>query len=144
MYFSFFSSKNQKLVKQWKREHEEMVAFANKIILSYSLGDKTSLRKELVGLRKLAVEHLMQEDIELFKLLRKSKDLEDEMEDLIKEFTETFRDTKSTLLNFLREYTRENSQLDKKFFDTFNNIVEVLSKRIEFEENNLYLSLEEK
>jgi len=144
VYFSFFSSKNQKLVKQWKREHEEMVAFANKIILSYSLGDKTSLRKELVGLRKLAVEHLMQEDIELFKLLRKSKDLEDEMEDLIKEFTETFRDTKSTLLNFLREYTRENSQLDKKFFDTFNNIVEVLSKRIEFEENNLYLSLEEK
>lgn len=144
MLFSFFSSKNQKLVKRWKREHEEIVVFAHKIIAAYSLGDKNVVRKELIALRKLAVEHLMLEDIELFKLLREGRDLEEEMEDLIREFTETFRDTKSTLLTFLREYTREDSQLDKKFFDTFNKIVGVLSQRIDFEENNLYISLEEK
>ena len=144
MFFSFFSSKNQKLVKKWKHEHEEIVIFAHKIIAAYSLDDKVGVRKELIALRELAVEHLMREDIELFKLLRKDKNLGEEMENLIIEFTETFRDTKTTLLAFLREYTQESAELDDKFFDTFNEIVGVLSQRIDFEEKNLYISLEEK
>jgi hypothetical protein len=144
MFFSFFSSKNQKLVKKWKREHEEIVVYAHKIIAAYSLDDKALVRKELIALRELAVEHLMREDIDLFKLVRKDKNLSEEMEKLIKEFTETFRDTKSALLAFLREYTKENSELDEKFFATFNEIVGVLAKRIEFEEKNLYVSLDEK
>ncbi|EQB39295.1 hypothetical protein M947_07500 [Sulfurimonas hongkongensis] len=144
MFFSFFSSKNQKLVKKWKSEHEEMVISAHKIIAAYSLDDKDSVRKELITLRKLALEHLMLEDIELFKLLREDKDLEENTEEKIREFRDTFRDTKSSLLDFLREYTQEDAQLDKRFFDIFSNIVSVLSKRIDFEENNLYISLEEK
>jgi len=144
MFFSFFSSKNQKLVKKWKHEHEEIVIFAHKIIAAYSLNDKTAVRKELIALRELAVDHLMREDIELFKLLRKDKTIDNDMEALIREFTETFRDTKTALLAFLREYTQESSKLDEKFFTTFTEIVGVLSQRIEFEEKNLYISLEEK
>ena len=31
----FFSSKNQKLVKQWKKEHEQIVVHATKVITAY-------------------------------------------------------------------------------------------------------------
>jgi len=144
MFFSLFCSKNQKLVKLWKREHKEIVNAAQKVINAYSLDDKNSVRRELIVLRKIALEHLMKEDIELNKLLREEKNQEDEMRSLINEFTKTFRDTKSALLTFLREYTQENAKLDKNFFDTFNKIVGVLAQRIEFEENNLYISLEER
>ncbi|MBU1659134.1 hypothetical protein KKG72_08800 [bacterium] len=65
----------------------------------------------------------------MFKLLQKDKKLEKDTEALIKEFTKTFRDTKSALLDFLRKYAQENSELDGKFFNTFTEIVDVLAKR---------------
>ena len=144
MFFSFLSSKNQKLVKKWKHEHEEIVVYAHKIIAAYSLDNKAEVRKDLIALREIAVEHLMREDIELFRLVHKGENVEAKTGKLISEFTETFRDTKSALLAFLRKYTQENADLDDKFFDNFNEIVAVLAKRIDFEEKNLYTSLEEK
>jgi len=47
-------------------------------------------------------------------------------------------------LNFLTKYTQPEATLDEEFFNTFNEIVSVLTKRIAFEEKNLYARLNSK
>ncbi len=63
---------------------------------------------------------------------------------MVKEFIETFRGTKTTLMNFLTIHSRPETKWDDEFFKTFNELVEVLGQRIAFEEENLYSKLESK
>jgi len=144
MLWSLFSSKNQKLVKGWIKEHEKIVTLAHKVINAYSKGNLKATRKALLELNKIAVIHLMNEDIEFYRLLKDDKRTDTETEKLINEFTISFRDTKNVLREFLLTYTKEDAVLDDKFFDTFNTIVDVLAKRIAFEEGNLYEALASK
>ncbi len=144
MFFSFFSSKNQKLVKKWKREHIEIVVLAHKVIAEYSKNNHKATKKALVKLNDLAVNHLMMEDIELYKLLKTQKNLDAGTEAYVLEFKETFRGTKTVLMDFLTQYSRSETILDEEFFTTFNELVGVLAERIDFEENNLYIQLDKK
>ncbi len=140
---SLFSSKNRKLVIKWRKEHEEIVVIAHKVIGAFSKNDLDTAKKELIALNELAVDHLMDEDIEIYRLLKDAKRLNPETEKLIHEFTTTFKGTKNVLMNFLTKYTRPNVVLDDKFFKTFNEIVAVLADRIAFEEKYLYTQLHE-
>ncbi len=144
MFESLFGSKNKKLVKGWSKEHEKIVVLAHKIIAAYSIEDIASLRQHLIDLRVIAINHIMTEDIEFYKLLKDESRLTPEIEKGIHEFVTSFEETKSLLRSFLRTYTQENAQYDEKFFKTFNAIVDALGKRIEFEEKNLYSLLEQK
>ena len=144
MFSSFFSSKNQKLVKQWNKEHEQIVVLAHKVIAEYSTNNQETAKKELVKLNKLTVKHLMEEDIELYRLLKDQGRLTNETEKLVIEFKETFQGTKSALMGFLTKYTRPEAILDEEFFRTFNELVGVLGERIAFEEENLYVKLDSK
>ena len=101
-------------------------------------------KKILQSLNKLAVQHLMNEDIEFYKLLKDQKRLTPTSEVYIKEFTHTFKSTKLKLMNFLTTYTRDEAVLDEEFFQTFNQLVAVLVERINFEEKNLYSLLHNK
>jgi len=141
MFTSLFSSKNKKLVKGWTKEHEKIVVLAHKIIAAYSGHDHAAVRKHLLELNKVAVVHLMTEDIEFYRLLKDHKRTNDEIEKLINEFTRSFRETKGVLRDFLLKYTAPDAIYDDEFFKTFNVIVEVLADRIAFEEKNLYLAL---
>jgi len=47
-------------------------------------------------------------------------------------------------MKFLAKYNRPENPLDEEFFDTFNEIVAILAKRIDFEEKNLYAELSTK
>jgi len=144
MFISLFSSKNKKLVKKWKKEHEEIVVLAHKVIAAYSKNKQQAAKNELKALNELAVDHVMNEDIEFYRLLKDKKRLDDTTEELVKDFTATFKDTKMTLMNFLTKYSKPEVELDEEFFTTFNAIVEVLAKRIAFEEENLYVKLANK
>ena len=73
MFWSLFSSKNQKLVKKWKKEHEQIVILAHKIIAAYSNNKHKVVKKELKALRGLAINHIMIEDLEFFRLLENKK-----------------------------------------------------------------------
>ncbi len=141
MISGLFLSQNQKLVKKWTKEHEQIVLLATNVIGEYSKNNKISAKKYLVKLNDLAVDHLMNEDIEFYRLLKDQKRLTPENEKEIKEFTETFKGTKMTLMGFLTKYTREDAILNDTFFKVFNELVDVLVKRIEFEESNLYTLL---
>jgi len=138
VFFSFFSSKNQKLVKQWTKEHQQIVTLATRVISSYSDNKLSKAKKELKELRTVTLNHLMTEDIEFFKLLKDSKNLDKETEKFVNEFKNTFYDTKTVLRRFLKQYTDDDAVLDDKFFESFNGLVGVLADRIAFEENNLY------
>jgi len=142
MFFSLFSSKNQKLVKQWTKEHQQIVTLATKVITSYLDNKHSRAKKELQELRTVTMNHLMTEDIEFFKLLKDEKKLDTETKVFVNEFKNTFYDTKTVLRHFLQEYTGDSAVLDDKFFDSFNGLVGVLAKRISFEEKNLYSRLD--
>ncbi|RLA71957.1 MAG: hypothetical protein DRG78_24500 [Epsilonproteobacteria bacterium] len=144
MFGSLFSSKNQKLVKKWEKEHEQIVVLAHAVIAAYSKNDHDTAKKELKALNILAVDHLMDEDIEFYRLLKDDKRLDAKTEKLVNQFTKTFKGTKTALMNFLTIHSRPETPLDDKFFTAFNEIVGVLAERIEFEENNLYIKLNTK
>jgi hypothetical protein len=144
MFSSFFSSKEQKLVKKWKKEHEQIVALAHKVIAEYSKNNTDNAKKELKALNVLAIDHIMNEDIEFYRLQKNSKKIDEETEKLMKEFTHSFKGTKIALMKFLTKYTKDDAVLDDEFFTTFNDIVAVLAERIDFEEKNLYADLSSK
>ena len=138
MFGALFGSKNQKLVKNWTKEHEKIVVLAHKIIADYSNDNTKALKKHLIELRTIAINHIMTEDIEFYRLLKDEKRLNSEIEKSVHTFTDSFHDTKVVLRDFLRKYTKDDAVYDEEFFATFNAIVEALGNRIEFEETNLY------
>jgi hypothetical protein len=136
-----FMSKNQKLIHHWEKEHHAIVVLATKVIESYNTNDLEKTKKHLKALNTLAVGHIMNEDIEFYKLLRDERRKDEETEKMITHFIQSFKNTKINLMNFLRKYTKDDVELDEEFFETFNEIVETLSKRIDYEERNLYKKL---
>ena len=138
MISGLFLSKNQKLVKKWTKEHEDIVVLAHKVIGEYSKNNHDNARNALKELNNLAVDHVMNEDIEFYKLMKDQKRVTTKSEAMVREFTNTFKGTKMALMNFLTKYTQDDIVLDEEFFNMFNNLVGILGERIEFEENNLY------
>ena len=138
MLSGLFLSKNQKLVKKWTKEHEDIVVLAHKVIGEYSKNNHDNARNALKELNNLAVDHVMNEDIEFYKLMKDQKRITTKSESMVREFTVTFKGTKMALMNFLTKYTQDDIVLDDEFFTTFNSLVGILGERIEFEENNLY------
>ena len=141
MFGNLFSSKNQKLVKKWEKEHEEIVVLAHKVIAAYSKNDHKQAKKELKALNELAVDHVMNEDIEFYRLLKDQRRNDSKTEKMVKEFTKSFKGTKLALMNFLTKYSRPETVLDDEFFTTFNELVGILAERIAFEEENLYIKM---
>lgn len=139
-----FGSKNKKLVKKWEDEHEEMVVLAHKVIEKYTSNKMKDAKKALKELNILASSHLMNEDIEFFRLMKNSKRKNHKIEIEVNHFKKSFKDIKIPLLHFLSRYSKDDSILDQVFFDTFIETVEVLGERIKFEEDNLYIYLKEK
>jgi hypothetical protein len=82
MLLSIFSSKNQKLVKGWVKEHQKIVNLAYEIIATHSRGDLVATKKALLALNKVAVMHLMMENVEFYRLLKDEKRADEEIKNL--------------------------------------------------------------
>ncbi len=117
---------------------------ASKIISDYEEDREELVSKDIETLNKLTSAHLMDEDVELYKFSMLEDSLSDEIREQIEEFIDTFEETKEALIEFLTKYTLYNAVYDQEFIDTFKQLVNVLAKRIEYEEKNLYKILEEK
>ena len=138
MFSSLFLSKNQKLIKKWTKEHEKIVLLTHQVIAEYSRNDHKKAKKKLIALNSLVIDHVTDENIKFYKLVKDKENSSIKNEKAIHEFVETFKETKMSLMQFLTKYTRESAHLDDKFFTTLNEIAEVLIERIDFEEKNLY------
>ena len=140
---SLFLSKNQKLVKVWEEEHKKIGALAGKILASYEENDIKSTKKYLNELDSLTVGHLMKEDIAFYNLIKHSENLDKETITHIKDFRETFKGTKTALMNFISKYASPKTELNDEFANAFKGLVGIVVKRIEYEEKNLYQVLAE-
>ena len=143
MIIKLFASKNQKNVMKWEKEHVVIVDLAMKIIEQYNSDNRVGAKKTLKKLSDLVIDHVMDEDLVFYNLLKKENCFDAKTKTMINEFTESFKGTKILLMNFLYDYARSPKELDATFFEIFNDIVGAVAKRIEFEENNLYSVLNE-
>ncbi len=141
MFFSIFLTKNQKLVKKWTQEHEKIVLLSNQVIAEYSKNNHKKAKKLLIALNNLVVDHVTDENIEFYKLLKDEDRLSSKNKQYTEEFIETFADVKKDLMKFLTKYTRKDVGLDDEFFDTLTAISGVLLDRIQYEESRLYAIL---
>jgi len=142
LFSSLFLSKNQKLIKKWKKEHEKIILLTHEVIAEYSKNNHKKTKKILVSLNNLVIDHVTDENIEFYKLLKDKNRLTSKNKKHTEEFIATFKDVKMTLMQFLTKYTRDETPLDDDFFTTLNKLADVLTERIEFEEKNLYSILD--
>ena len=138
MVAKLFASKNQKNVRKWEKEHIVIVDLAMKIIEQYNNNDKTRAKKTLKKLSDLVIDHVMDEDLVFYRLLKREDCLDKKTRAMVNEFTTSFKSTKILLMNFLYDYANSSRELDSNFFKVFNDIVGAVAQRIEFEEKNLY------
>jgi len=134
-------SNNSRKVKKWQAEHRALANQAVKVVEAYDNDDKKKARKHLNKLQDLALKHLMDEDVtfyELFKKAEKSKSNEKIIQSM-QEFRKSFIDTKKALFYFFIFYTDEKNPLDEVFKEKLDGIIAALVSRIEFEESNLYI-----
>ena len=137
-----FLTNNQKLVKQWKKEHQKIVALAEKIIYAYEADKKDVLNKDLDIFYTSVSTHLMGEDMSFYEFSMLEESLDKEVGKQIEEFVDTFEKTKFALVDFLTKYTLPDAVYDQEFIDTFKMLFGVLAKRISYEEENLYKTLQ--
>ena len=137
---SLFDSRPKRLVRKWKKEHEELVIAGRKVLAEYVKGHEKEAKKLLKKFVNLAMDHLTSEDTEFYKILKDPESDKITVE-LVVDFERTFKDTKNTLMRFLAKYVREENRLDEEFFDTFSKIMDILENRIDYEETNLYFRL---
>jgi len=136
-FFGLLKSKEKKLVIKWEKDHLAMVELAGKIMTAYTGGKLVVAKNHIRELGSLASSHVMNEDIEFYKLMKHTQ-LDPSTITSIKDFQAGFKKVKLALLTFLAKYGKEDVPLTEEFFEEFSEIVGVLSERIEFEENNLY------
>ncbi len=141
MLSNLFLSKNQKLVKKWKLDHEKIVELAHKVIAEYVKNNHAAAKANIRALAAVAADHLTNEDIEFYKLVKDPERNDADTRQAVSEFQSSFKEVKHTLMKFLAKYGRDETLLDEVFFDTFNDIVEILGERIEFEESKLYFRM---
>jgi hypothetical protein len=141
MLSDLFLTKNQKLVKRWKREHEEIIMLSHAVIAAYVKNDHRDAREKIRSLGRIAADHLTSEDLEFYKLMKDPERNDAVTKQQITEFQEDFREIKEGLMKFLAKYGKEEETLDEVFFDTFNRVLEMLEERIEFEESKLYFRM---
>jgi len=141
VFSTLFLSKNQKLVKKWTQEHEEIILGIHKVLAEYSKNNHKNAKKALVSLNHLIIDHITDENIEFYKLLKDEKRVSMKNRKYTEEFVSTFKEMRLDLMRFLTFYTKKETKLDDDFFNTLNEILDILSERIEFEEANLYTLL---
>ncbi|BAF72210.1 hemerythrin domain-containing protein [Sulfurovum sp. NBC37-1] len=142
MFRSLFKTKNEKLVEKWEEEHRAIVALATKVLESYDAYNEKAAKQALKELNKLAVDHVMDEDLKLFKLMKEETEkIDKHIQSMVEDFVVGFKSTKITLMNFLAKYASPDVPLDDEFYTTFKELVDILAQRISFEESNLYSKL---
>ncbi len=149
--FSFFGgnkdiAQNSKKVKQWHNEHQAIVKYAVEILNAYEYNDIKKVKKILKKLNIDATNHLMDEDNTFMDIMEKAKEQESDQKIVqqIIEFRKSFRNTKMVLFQFFAKYSNPQATFDDNFKNEFTAIVDALGARIGFEEDNLYVLLNNK
>ena len=142
--FDFLKSKNEKLVGKWHDEHIQIVDIAHKVLAEHAKNNPEKAKEYLKKLNEMVVDHVMNEDVEFFKMLQDYEHVDYETEKLIKDFVSSFKKTKIELMDFLKHYSKPEVELDDDFAKQFMQIAEAVEERISFEEREVYSKLKRK
>jgi len=144
--FSFFKKKkgkidlpyDAKLIKKFHKDHEKLIKTVTKIDTALQANDTKKVKALLAQFKIELLGHFMEEDIKLYRYLKKYYHDEEETTKTVAMFEESIKDIQRDVVAFLDHYAKENTPLDAKFKEHFDEIVEALGTRIKTEENNLY------
>lgn len=134
-------SKNAKKIKKWHADHKQIKDLANAAVSFYEYHDIPKLKTTLKKLHKVALDHLMDEDITFVELLEKAKSENEDIISCIIDFKETIREIKTILFKFLVKYTEEDIEYNETFKVELDAVITTLIERISYEEENLYIML---
>jgi hemerythrin-like domain-containing protein len=129
---------DSKLIKKLHKDHEKLLKNITKIS-EYLEADKEKKAKTLLKQLKTEIlNHFMEEDIKLYRYMKKYYDKDKTNLNIVKNFEISLKTTQNDIIHFLDTYTQEEKVLDEDFKTNFNTIINNLNKRIETEEQSLY------
>jgi len=127
-----------KLIKRFHKDHEKLIKTVTKIVTAVKANEITKV-KALLGQFKIELlGHFMEEDIKLYRYLKKYYHDEEEITQTIKMFEESIKEIQRDVVAFLDHYAKEDTAFDKYFHERLQEIVKALQTRIETEEKSLY------
>jgi len=127
-----------RLIKKFHKDHEKLIKTVNKISTAFRANETAKVKSLLSQLKVELLGHFMEEDIKLYRYLKKYYQGEKEITTTVTMFEESIKEIQRDVVAFLDYYTKENVALDKKFYEQFEEIVNALGTRIRTEENSLY------
>ncbi|MEN4052869.1 MULTISPECIES: hemerythrin domain-containing protein [Sulfurimonas] len=143
--FNFLSKKDpralnydNKLIKKFHKDHEKLIKAITKISKALEKNEEKKAKTFLKQFKTEILGHFMEEDIKLYRYLKKYYTNSSETMELVQQFEGSIKTIQKDVIKFLDTYTQENKPLDKAFETKFYAIVDELGTRIKTEENNLY------
>jgi hemerythrin-like domain-containing protein len=143
--FSFLKSSSSnglkyetKLIKKFTADHKKLEITISKILENLESNKEKKAKKFLEQLKTEMLNHFMEEDIKLYRYLKKYYADSSETLSVVKNFESSLKTIQKDAINFLDNYTQASQTLDDSFKEEFQDIIEALKSRIEKEENKLY------
>jgi RNase P subunit RPR2 len=143
--FSFLKKKDHralhydsKLIKNFHKDHQKLIKSIKKISYYLDRNNEKKAKNLLKQLKTTMLNHFMEEDIKLYRYLKKYYCDSNETLAVVKNFETTIKIIQRDVVEFLDCYTQENSKLNNDFKEKFYAIVNDLDSRIETEEQSLY------
>ena len=136
---SFFINENSlyqdKLIKDLNKEHQNLFETYIKITKEENLKKKLKLLKKFYYDYHL---HILKEDKQLYKHLLVKYKFDTDKAKLIEEKQKEMKDITDFIENFAQKYSNIENLQTNEFNKDLEILGEALTKRVEFEENELY------
>lgn len=136
---SLFITKNsiyqQKLIQELNKEHQHLFNLYVKIT------EESNLKKKLNLLKKFYYDyhlHILKEDKQLYTHLLVKYKFQIKQYQFIKQKQEEMKEITNFIENFSKKYNNIQSLQTEDFQQDLKTLGEALTKRVEFEENELY------
>jgi len=139
----FFKENNHKIIKEWTNTHNKIRELSDEIINTYSSRDMKKVKKLLKEMSSIITNHFMEEDIELHEICEHKERMNENTLNEIKKFKETYPNVKKDMIHFFNICSKKDYKIDSYFFDEYTELIDILKKKISFEEECLYTNLDE-
>jgi len=127
-----------KLIKKFHKDHEKLIKLLTKIATAVEKSEDKKVRALLSQFKVEILSHFMEEDIKLYRYLKKYYEENEEKKATIMLFQDGIKTIQSDIINFLDSYIKEDKEFDKVFQDRFKDIINAFGERIKTEESKLY------
>jgi hypothetical protein len=129
---------DSKIIKNFHKDHEKLIKSIAKISQYIEKDDKKKVKNLLKQFKTTILHHFMEEDIKLYRYLKKYYCDSHETLAIIKNFETGIKVIQKDIINFLDYYTQDNTILNHEFKEQFHTVINNLEERIRTEEKSLY------